>query len=231
MEDKPSEERRLNIWINIGVNVVIPVIVLNRLSSEETLGPVGGLLLALAFPLTYGIVGLIREGRVSFFSGLGFASIILTGGISLLKLDPGWLAIKEASIPLLIAIALVVSQWLGLPLVEGLLGEMLNREKIELALAASEQQHAYTHHLNNVSYMIAGAFFLSAILNYVLARLIVVSPPGTAAYNAELGRLTALSYPVIALPSTAVLVLAVFILIVRLSRLTGLEPEDLIRTS
>jgi len=37
-------------------------------------------------------------------------------------------------------------------------------------------------------------------MNYILASLIVTSPTGSAAFNEELGRLTLLSYPVIAIP-------------------------------
>jgi hypothetical protein len=47
--------------------------------------------------------------------------------------------------------------------------------------------------------LLAGTFFFSSVANYVLARWVVTSPAGTEAFNQELGRLTLLSYPVIAI--------------------------------
>ena len=66
------------------------------------------------------------------------------------------------------------------------------------------------------------------VVGYVLARWIVTSPAGTEAFNAELGRLTLLSYPVIALPSMAMTIAIVVYLAHGARKLTGLAiPEVL----
>jgi hypothetical protein len=36
---------------------------------------------------------------------LGFVSVLLTGGIGLLQLDPKWIAVKEAAVPAVIGLA------------------------------------------------------------------------------------------------------------------------------
>ena len=66
---------------------------------------------------------------------------------------------------------------------------------------------------------------MSSALNYILARIILVSPPGTTEFNAELGRMTALSYPVIALPSMVVLMIAIWFVFSQIKRLTGESLE------
>ena len=71
--------------------------------------------------------------------------------------------------------------------------------------------------------MIAATFFFSAVMNYGLARWIVTSPAGSEAFNAELGRLTLLSYPAIALPSMLMMVGVLLYLTRALRRLTGLR--------
>jgi hypothetical protein len=71
---------------------------------------------------------------------------------------------------------------------------------------------------------------MSSTLNYILAKWIMVSPPGTEAYNQELGRMTALSYPIIALPSAIVLMFALYYLMSGITKLTHLEIEDVLRT-
>ena len=55
-----------------------------------------------------------------------------------------------------------------------------------------------------------------------------MSPAGTAAFNEELGTLTALSYPAIALPSTAVMFLALYYIFKQITKLTGLQFEEIL---
>ena len=71
-------------------------------------------------------------------------------------------------------------------------------------------------------------FLLSAVLNFFLTKYIVVSPAGTAAFNEELGTLTALSYPVIALPSTAIMFVALYYIFKSITKLTGLPFEEIL---
>ena len=72
------------------------------------------------------------------------------------------------------------------------------------------------------------SFFLSAILNYALAKYIVVSPSGTEEFNSELGTMNLLSYPVITIPCVIVMIYAMFYLFKHIKRLTGLDFEELI---
>ena len=67
------------------------------------------------------------------------------------------------------------------------------------------------------------------MLNYVLARLIVVSPAGTTAFNQELGKMTALSFPVIMAPLALLFALALFFLVSGIRKQTGLEVADIFR--
>lgn len=76
--------------------------------------------------------------------------------------------------------------------------------------------------------MLAASFLVSAILNFVLAKILIQSPSGTAEFNAELGKMTALSFPVIALPSTAIMLVALWYIFGKLKKLTNLEFDDLL---
>ncbi|MDP5189035.1 hypothetical protein [Rheinheimera baltica] len=69
---------------------------------------------------------------------------------------------------------------------------------------------------------------MSSALNYILAKAIVVSQPGTTAYAEELGRMTWLSYPVIVLPSTVMLFGAIIYMFRQIGKLTGQSLEDFI---
>jgi hypothetical protein len=92
--------KRENLLLSMAFNIVIPLLVLTKLSSEDRLGPVMALIVGLAFPLCYGIWDLLKRKQVNFVSILGLISVGLSGTFGLMELDPLWLAVKEASIPL-----------------------------------------------------------------------------------------------------------------------------------
>ena len=81
-----------------------------------------------------------------------------------------------------------------------------------------------------VTYLVALSFLVSTVLNYALARIIVVSAPGTTAFNEELGRMTALSYPVIVVPSMIIVFGTLFYLIRGILKETGLGMLEIIET-
>ena len=73
---------------------------------------------------------------------------------------------------------------------------------------------------------LAVSFLLSAVLNYGLARYLLKSAPGTEAFNAELGRMNLLSWPVIVLPYMAVTMFVLWRLLNGFTQLTGLQLEE-----
>ncbi|MFN3494945.1 MAG: MFS transporter, partial [Hydrogenophaga sp.] len=80
--------------------------------------------------------------------------------------------------------------------------------------------------LQRATYWFSGTFFFSSVMNYVLAKWIVVSPSGSEAFNAELGRMNLLSYPMIAIPSMLMLLGIFYYLWRTIHGLTGLEIDD-----
>ncbi len=95
------------------------------------------------------------------------------------------------------------------------------------ALDAASARPAFEQLLGRVAWIISGSFALSAILNFILALWILKSPSGTPAFTEELGRLTALSYPVIVLPSMVMMMFGMWKLITGLEKLTGLSGDDI----
>jgi MFS family permease len=230
MSAKP--EQRESILLSLGINIAIPAVILMRFSGEEALGPVGGLIVALLFPLTYGMVDFARRREWNIVSILGFVSVLLTGGIGLLQLDPKWIAVKEAAVPAIIGIAVVLSLRTRFPIVRTFLynDKIIRTREVDEALEKRGNRRAFDQTLINASWMLAGSFFVSSVLNFVLAKLIVKSQPGTTAFNEELGRMTALSYPVIVVPSMIIMIAALWYLFNRIKRLTDLDLEQILKT-
>lgn len=83
--------KKESFFANLLMNIVIPTLILTKLSGEEHLGPTWGLIVALAFPIGYGVRDFAVNKKLNVFSALGVVSVLLTGGLSLLKLPPEYL--------------------------------------------------------------------------------------------------------------------------------------------
>jgi intracellular septation protein A len=225
-------EKRGGLLGNLLFNIVIPTLIMTKFSGEQHLGPLMAIVVALAFPVVYGIRDYLQAHKPNFFSILGVVSVVLTGTMSLLKLPPEYIAIKEAAIPGLFGLATLISVNTRWPLVKTFLfnEQVLKVNLVHEALSKYGNEQHFEMKLKNASYMVAGSFFLSSVLNYILAKVMLVSEPGTVAYTEELGKMTALSFPVIALPSTIVLMLALWYLLNQIKKLTHLDIEDLLQT-
>ena len=215
-------------WVDLLVSIIIPSVILMKFSGDQYLGSVNALILGLAFPLGWGLFELVRYNKKNFIALLGLVSVGLTGGIGLLELDAGWLAVKEAAIPAIIGLAVLVSTRTKYPLVRTLLynPNVLDVKKIHGALEEKNCVEQFEARLLKASYFFAGTFLFSSIMNYVLARWIVVSPSGTQAFNEELGRMTLVSYPMIAIPSMVMMMLIFYYLWRTIRRLTGYTLEE-----
>lgn len=225
----PGPPKRENIWFNLLCNAVFPAVVLTTLSKEHRLGPMWALLLAISLPLGYGIYDLVSRKKWNIFSVLGVVSTALTGGLGLFKLSGFWFAVKEAAVPLVLGAALPISQRVGQPLVKAIVcnDQILDMPKVEAALDASNARPDFDRLLATVGWIIAGSFALSAVLNFSLALWILRSPSGTPEFAEQLGRMTALSYPVITLPCMVVMFFGMWKLLTGLERLTGLKGDAL----
>jgi hypothetical protein len=215
--------------VDLLVSIVIPSVILMKFSGPEHLGANQALVLALAFPLGWGLFELIRYRKFNFIALLGLISVFLTGGIGLMKLDPQWLAVKEAAVPGLIGIAVLVSTRTRYPLIRTILynRKVLNVDLIHDRLAERGLVDIFELRLLKATYFLAGTFFFSSCMNYAVAKWIVVSPSGTQAFNEELGRMTLVSYPMIAIPTMIMMILIMVYLWRTIHGLTGLKMEEI----
>jgi len=216
--------------IDLLVSIIIPSFILMKLSGDDALGATTALIVALAFPLGWGLFERLQYKKFNFIALLGLISILLTGGIGLLQLDSQWLAVKEAAIPGLIGIAVLVSTRTRYPLIKTLLysPKVMDVDKIKRELDDRGNTAAFEGRLLNATYLLSGTFFFSATMNYILAKWIVTSATGSAAFNEELGQMTLLSYPVIAIPSTIMMMTILYYLWRTIHGMTGLTLEDIL---
>lgn len=216
--------------LNLGLNLILPTILLLWGGALFGLEPWVILVLALLGPLGFGGYELWVRRKVNHVSVLGVISVVLTGGIGLLQLDSGWIAIKEGLIPLLFGAILLVSAFTPWPVLQTLLldAEVLDVSRIDQALDARQARPAFTGAIRWATFGMAASFVFSAIGGYLLAVWLVRSPSGTEAFNHEIGQLTAWSFPVLGLPSMGLTGLVLWWLLRRLRDLTGLTLDELL---
>jgi len=222
--------QRENLWLSLACNIFLPVIILKKAGKMFDLEPTPVLLIALAFPVCYFIWDLIKRKKLNWISVLGFISVLLTGGIGLLKLPAHWYAVKEAAIPFVIGVATFISIFTSKPLVRAF---MLNRtmmdvDRIEAILTQRGTRPHFYKLLRNCTAWLGASFMLSAVLNFVLAKMIVKtdSAVNLDAFNDEVGTMTLYSYFIIMVPSMAILMFVMYKVMKGLKRDTGLELED-----
>ena len=226
-----TPKRPENLWINLICNLALPTVILMRFSTDRWLGPVWGLIVALIFPLGYGIWDFATRRETNFFSIIGFASVLLSGGLGLLKVSGIWFAVKDAAIPLIMGLAVLFSLRSKTPLVRTVLlnDQIIDVDAVEAALDARQQRPAFERLLVNASYALAASLVIVAILHFALVYSILKSPPGTPAFNAELGRVHLLTLLVVALPSTVALMFVLWRVVNGLEKLTGLSGDAIFK--
>ena len=228
LTDTPQHKPRP--FVDLLVSIIIPSVILMKFSGDAHLGPHQALLVALAFPLGWGLFELVRYRKYNFIAVLGVISVFLTGGIGLLELDPKWLAVKEAAVPGVIGLAVLFSTRTRYPLIRTMVynEKVLNVKRIDERLHERGLTEIFERRLLMATYFLAGTFFFSSVMNFIVAKWIVVSPAGTEAFNAELGRMTLVSYPMIAIPSMLMMFAIIFYLWRTIHGLTGLKMEEIV---
>lgn len=219
--------KRENLLLNLACNIAAPALILSKLSTEDRLGPVVALVVALAFPLAYGVADFVRRRSFNFISGIGFSSTLLTGGFALAELDGLWFAVKEAAVPCVIGLLVLLSTKSKRPLIREFIynPQVIDIPKVDAALAERGNSAAFDRLMQRSAWLVAGSFAISAVLNFALARWLLTAPGGTPEFNAQLGKMQWLSWPVIVVPSMAIMMLALWRLLAGIKRLTGLELE------
>lgn len=215
--------------VSLLINILVPTVIMTRFAGDDKLGAINALLIALAFPFAYGVFEMLKNHKVGWIPVLGLVSIAISGGIGLLQLPASWVAVKEAMIPAILALVILASAWIGKPLARVFLDAVIDKDKIYPILEEQNKMDDYERRTGVATWMLAGTFILSAVLNFILARIVVTAEGGTQLYTEQIGRMTALSFPVITIPVFIALTASILYIMSTLSKLTGLEMDEVLR--
>ncbi len=254
IDAQPPQENPLT---NILVNVIIPVLALSYLSKDPVLleklgetvrpwhlGPARAMLIALTLPIGYGIWFFVKHRKPNFFSAIGLVSVLLTGGLTLylwnadgtIKPNAAPLfGIKEASIPLVLGLAIFVSHWTRNPLLNTFLysPQIFDIKRIEKAVEANDSQEPYRRVLFSCTVIFAASFLISTVLNFFLALhflggIDTEASDALTKYNEGIAKLTGWGFAVIGVPVLLLLLFLLWRLVKGLGKITGLETEQIL---
>ena len=190
------------------------------------------MILALIFPISYGIYDFVVRRKYNFFSILGFGSVLMTGLMTILEVDKEWIAWKEAAIPSLLGLAVLASLKTKNPLVRLFIynDQVMQVEKVNARLRDSSNEAAFENLLRTCTLWLALSFLISAILNFILAKVFIQSETGTEAFTQEMGKMTFWSYIIILVPSMTIMIFILYRLVQGIQKMTGLTMEEFLGT-
>lgn len=252
-DPKPAQEHPL---ANILINVLIPVLALSYLSKDPEfqqaigkavkpwhIGPVKALVVALAFPIGYGVWHFVKTRKGNFFSALGLASVLLTGGLTIFLWNKDGtvkpnadilFGLKEASIPFILGLAVIGSHFTNSPLLRVFLysDSIFDIRKIENRVDEIQGRETYQKILFQATLLFAASFFISTFLNFGLALYFLGDLDHTAAnareiYNEKVAKLTGWGFAVIGVPILVFLFFTLRRLLNHLGKLTGFKDDEM----
>jgi hypothetical protein len=260
-DPKPPPENPLT---NILVNVLVPIVALTMMSDDPAileklqaegvdakdprpwhLGPVKSLAIALALPLCYGVWFFFRHRRLNFFSVVGLASVLLTGGLTLYLWQedgsvrsnaPTLFGIKEGSIPLILGLAIFGSHWTKTPLLRTFLysPQIFDIGKIERVVEEKKSGEAYRKLLFLCTILFSASFLVSTLANFFLAQHFLGDIDfndkleARRQYNNGVGKLTFWGFIAIGVPILVILMFVMWHLVKGIRRITGLDTEEIL---
>ncbi len=233
--DSQPQQKPENALLNIAFNIAIPILILNK--GSKSLGSFWALVIALAFPLSYGIYDHIARKKTNAISVLGLINVGITGSLALFKLHGMWFAVKEAAFPLLVGAFVFGSAFTKNPFISTL---FLNPQFIDVSLLKSrlferKAESEFTELLKKSTLWISLSFVFSATCNFMLAVRIfepiseaLDSEAQALVLNEQIARMTTWSMAVIVLPCVVFMVAIFMYLSKGMQRLSGLTEDDLL---
>ena len=239
-----AKKQQDNPLANIMWNVLIPIVALSFLGKDGEelwhIGPVFGMLVAVSLPVIYGVHHLIKTKKPNFFSILGVVSILLTGGIAIIAYQdngtvdeqaPLWFALKEAAIPFIFGVTILISHWTKTPLVRVFLynPDFFNIPVIEKRVQEQQKSAEYNKLLFTGTVLLACSFFISMVMNYFLAMWFLKgNTDSQEAFNAGVAKLTGWGFAVIGLPMLVILMVTMWKFVSGLRSITGMENDEIL---
>ena len=243
-----------NPILSLFCNILIPVIILKngnkwinkiltKLHGEQwvyqnlTIIDISSMvfLIALIFPVIYFLYDFLQRKNINFISILGFINILLTGGIGIFGakfgLSKTWFILKEGMFPMLLGLMFIImSKYRQSAFKNILLNKVLfDNDKISSCIK-DDMLYEFECIIRKAGYHLISGFFISSIIQFALASLIVVSNPGEPSFAKEVSTMTWVSYVAVLLTTILIVVKGYLGLITDIEKITGLNRNEFLKS-
>lgn len=235
-----TKNKQENPFVSLIFNIILPVFLLEKLSHYiEGVTPLQTLVIALLFPVVYGLFDYFKRKKKNLISLFGVANILLTGGFAFYELKGSWFAIKEAAFPLLIGIGIFISIYMKKDILSRFAynDNLFNINRINETLAERNTTHQLPLLLKKCTFLFGLSFVFSAILNFILAQRIFIpidhivdTVARKELLNSQVSQMTWQGMIVIALPLMGFMGFILWTLFAGLKNITGLALPEIIST-
>lgn len=219
---------------SILASVVIPIVILNKLSGQD---PLTVLIIALAFPVGYGAYSYIKNGSMSFVALLGLLNTLFTGGFAVLKLEGFWFAVKEAAFPCLIGVFVFFSSFTKSPFLKFMLLDSggLNTSVIYETIINKNVLDRFKKMVRDYTMVFSISFFVNGLIQFFLALHIfkpisnqLSETEQSQILNQQIADMTWQSMAVITVPTMLALAALFYFFLRGLTKMTGLQFEQMV---
>ncbi len=235
----PAEKKNQeNVFISLLCNIVIPVFILQKGAKLGFDGAATiSLIVALAFPFIYGIHDYIKNKNKNIVSILGVLNILITGVFAIAEFEGHWFAVKEAAIPFILGIGVLISIKLKKPFMRFLIFQSgaFKRELLEEKIKENGNENEFNKQLNFSTSLLSISFFISSALNYFLAlRIFIIidqslpSEKRKELLNQQIADMNWMGILVISVPLMVFLGFILWDFFRHIKKLSGLSLEELV---
>ncbi len=209
------------------INFVLPLLILTKLSGPERLGATGALMAALALPIAYEIVGIVKRRKVQILSLVAIGGILVTGVIGLLGLSENWLAVRRSAVYFAGVLVMGFCLAKGISATEFILKRAVDWQAVLKTSRQSGGLIALKKYLRRSDIVLFTLVVAITIASFVLTKIVISAPTDSAEFNQQYAQLRIVSIAAITAPLILGLVINVTYLLIKIEKLTGLSVEDL----
>jgi hypothetical protein len=202
-------------FVDIIMGAVIPIIILDRLSGPEQLGPIAAYVLAAMVPVAWVFVDLFFITKKFNFitSYVGFSSIV--GGLLTFWFVDGLLYAIKDTIGLLIRVLIFGgSVVVGRPILKYFFIQALNADTPAKAQSLTDlfKEPSVDKSFGAATWIVVIETAIAAVINFYLNLQMVLAAFGTEAFNQQVAQVNAITRVALSVPSMLAFMIAMWIM-------------------
>jgi hypothetical protein len=201
--------------VDIIMGAVIPILILDRLSGPDQLGPIAAYVLAALVPVAWVFIDLFFVTKKFNFitSYVGFASIV--GGLLTFWFVDGLLYAIKDTVGLLIRVLIFGgSVLIGRPILKYFFIQALNADTPakEQSLTNLFAEPSVNRSFGTATWIVVIETAIAAVVNFYLNLRMVLAAFGTEAFNQQVAQVNAITRVALSVPSMLAFMIAMWIM-------------------